>query len=87
MREVFLVGLSHHSASIAVREQVALEGEELKAALSDLHSRQNVQEAMVISTCNRVEVIVLADSAEPARRFFFDRASDVDGHFYECYVF
>ncbi len=83
MREVFLVGLSHHSASIAVREQVALEGEDLKAALSDLHSRQNVQEAMVISTCNRVEVIVLADSAEPARRFFLDRAPDADGHLYE----
>jgi len=83
VREVFLVGLSHHSASIAVREQVALEGEELKAALSDLHSRQNVQEAMVISTCNRVEVIVLADSAEPARRFFLDRTPDADGHLYE----
>ncbi len=83
MKEVFLVGLSHHSASIGVREQVALEGEVLKAALADLHSRQNVEEAMVISTCNRVEVLVLAESAEPARRFFLDRAPDADGHLYE----
>lgn len=83
MKGVFLVGLSHHSASIAVREQVALEGEVLKAALSDLRSGQNVQEAMVVSTCNRVEVLVLAESAEPARRFFLDRAPDADGHLYE----
>src|SRR3990172_4274799 len=86
MTEVFLVGLSHHSASIAVRERVVLEGEELKAALADLHSRQNVQEAMVISTCNRVEVLVLAESAEPARRFFLDRAPEADGHLYELHA-
>src|SRR5512146_1454660 len=83
MTEVFLVGLSHHSASIAVREKVALEGEELKAALVDLRARQRVEEAMVISTCNRVEVIVHADSAEPARRFFLDRSPGADGHLYE----
>ena len=61
MKGIFLVGLSHHSASIAVREQVALEGEVLKAALAGLRSTQDVQEAMVISTCNRVEGLVLAE--------------------------
>jgi len=81
--EVFLVGLSHHSAPIAVREQVALGGEVLKGALAELRALDGVQEAMVISTCNRVEVIVLAATAEPARRFFLDRASDADGHLYE----
>ena len=79
MSEVFLVGLSHHSAPIAVREQVALSGEELKGALVSLRAAPGVHEAMVISTCNRVEVYVLADQAEPARRFFLDRAADADG--------
>jgi glutamyl-tRNA reductase len=81
--EVFLVGLSHHSATIAVREQVALSGEALKAALGQLHRTAGVREAMVISTCNRVEVIVLADGCDPARRFFLDRAPAADGHLYE----
>jgi glutamyl-tRNA reductase len=81
--EVFLVGLSHHSAPIAVREQVALGGEALKAALAELRASDGVREAMVISTCNRVEVYVLAASAEPARRFFLDRAAAADGHLYE----
>ena len=83
MSEVFLVGLSHHSAPIAVREQVALSGEALKGALVSLRAAPGVEEAMVISTCNRVEVYVLADQAEPARRFFLDRAADADGHLYE----
>ena len=83
MSEVFLVGLSHHSAPIAVREQVALSGEALKAALAELRRRGGVQEAMVISTCNRVEVYVVAESVDPARRFFLDRAPAADGHLYE----
>ena len=83
MSEVFLVGLSHHSAPIAVREQVALSGDALKRALQDLHRMEGVQEAMVISTCNRVEVFVVGGCCDPARRFFLDRAVDADGHLYE----
>ncbi|HEX8909109.1 MAG TPA: glutamyl-tRNA reductase [Anaeromyxobacteraceae bacterium] len=83
MSEVFLVGLSHHSAPIAVREQVALKDEVLKDALRGVRGAPGVEEAMAISTCNRVEVYVLADSAEPARRFFLDRAAGSDGHIYE----
>jgi glutamyl-tRNA reductase len=81
--ELFLVGLSHHSAPIAVRERVALSGDALKAALTELRSGQGVKEALVVSTCNRVEVYALADAAEPARRFFLDRAGEADGHLYE----
>jgi len=81
--ELYLVGLSHHSAPIAVREQVALSGEALKEALVSLRARDGVREAMVISTCNRVEVYVLAGGVEPARRFFLDRAAAADGHLYE----
>ncbi len=83
MSEVFLVGLSHHSAPLSVREQLALSGDSLKAALCQLRGAQGVEEAMVISTCNRVEVYALAASAEPARRFFLERAAEADGHLYE----
>jgi glutamyl-tRNA reductase len=81
--EVFLVGLSHHSAPIAVREQVALSGDARKETLCGLRAQGGVREAMVISTCNRVEAYVVADSIEPARRFFLSRAAAADGHLYE----
>ncbi|HTN50898.1 MAG TPA: glutamyl-tRNA reductase [Anaeromyxobacter sp.] len=80
--EVFLVGLSHKSAPIDVREKVALTGDDLKAALGDLRGMDGVTEALVVSTCNRVEVFVHADAEEPARRFFTSRAPDADGHLY-----
>jgi len=82
-REVLLVGLSHKSAPIAVRERVALSGDALKEALLQLKGMDGVDEAMVISTCNRVEVYVVGHGLEPARRFFLDRAREAQEHLYE----
>ena len=52
-REVLLVGLSHKSAPIDVRERVALSGDALKTALHELRQMDGVEEAFVVSTCNR----------------------------------
>jgi glutamyl-tRNA reductase len=85
-REIHLVGLSHKSAPVAVRERVALSGDALKDALVNLHVTGGVGEAVVVSTCNRVEVYVYGDAAgaaDAARRFFLDRAPEADGHLYE----
>ena len=81
--DVVLVGLSHKSAPIAVRERVALSGEALKEALLQLKGMDGVEEAMVISTCNRVEVYVVGSGLEPAKRFFLDRADEAREHLYE----
>jgi glutamyl-tRNA reductase len=81
-RELFLVGLSHKSAPIEVRERVALSGDALKAALDELRRAEGVKEALVISTCNRVEAYVQADGEEPARRFFTSRAPEAGEHLY-----
>ncbi len=64
MSEVFLnVGLSHKQAAIAVREQVAVPAEELLSRLARLRAVPGVREAMLLSTCNRLEVFAVADSA------------------------
>jgi glutamyl-tRNA reductase len=81
-RELFLVGISHRSAPIEVRERLALAGDALKAALRDLVRGGEVAEALVISTCNRVEVLVHAPGDGAAREFFTARAADAAGHLY-----
>lgn len=53
---VLVVGLSHHSAPVALLERTALGGDELAKLLRDLHDAEHVAETMVVSTCNRVEV-------------------------------
>jgi glutamyl-tRNA reductase len=81
-RDVYLVGLSHKSAPIEVRERVAFTGDALKDALAELKAMDGVEEALVVSTCNRVEVYVQADGEEPARTFFTSRAPQAADHLY-----
>jgi glutamyl-tRNA reductase len=84
MKDLVLVGLSHKSAPISVREKVALSGDVLRDALVELKSKPGMAEAMVISTCNRVEVYVSGPgSYEAARRFFLDRTAEAADHLYE----
>lgn len=81
-RELHLVGLSHKSAPIEVREKVALSGDALRDALAELKGCPDVGEAFVISTCNRVEVYVYGDSACRAEEFFTKRSPAAAGHLY-----
>nr|WP_221238346.1 glutamyl-tRNA reductase [Roseospira visakhapatnamensis] len=52
-----VVGVNHQSSSLALRDQVALEDEAVPAFLSRLHAR-GLTQAMALSTCDRVEVLV-----------------------------
>jgi len=81
-KELFLVGLSHKSAPIEVREKVALTGDVLKDALVALKGEEGVAEAFVVSTCNRVEVFVHADSEAAAHAFFTSRSQAASDHVY-----
>jgi glutamyl-tRNA reductase len=81
-KELFLVGLSHKSAPIEVRERVALTGDALKDALGELRALDGVGEAFVVSTCNRVEVYVQAEGEEAACRFFTSRSPGSASHLY-----
>ncbi len=53
---VLVVGLSHHSAPVTLLEHTAVSGDELTKLLCDVQQAPHVDEAMVVSTCNRVEV-------------------------------
>ena len=56
---ILVVGLSHRSAPIDVRERLAAGSEVLPALLARLGARSELLEVMLLSTCNRVEVIAL----------------------------
>jgi len=57
---VVVVGLSHKTAPVDVRERFAAGAEILPEVLARLTSRPELDEAMFLSTCNRVEVVGLA---------------------------
>lgn len=51
-----LVGCSHHTSSVEVREQLAFTPEQVQDALQLLRERYAATEAVLLSTCNRVEL-------------------------------
>ncbi len=62
-------GLSHQTAEVDVRERFAFADQELPAADRRLAALDGVREALILSTCNRVEhYAVIEGGAEPARR-------------------
>jgi glutamyl-tRNA reductase len=50
------VGLSHRSAPVSLLERVAVVGDDVGKLLHDLQQSMHVDESLVLSTCNRVEV-------------------------------
>ncbi len=66
MSEVFVVGISWRTAPVAVREKLAFREEELADVLRAMTSELPVSEALLLSTCNRVEVYGVARPNEDA---------------------
>jgi glutamyl-tRNA reductase len=56
------VGLSHKQAPIAVRERVAVPSDQIQDRLRALKSLPAVREALLVSTCNRVEIFAIAET-------------------------
>jgi glutamyl-tRNA reductase len=61
---MFVIGLSHHTAPIEVRERVALDEERATAMLRRLTAERFVTEAMAVSTCNRLELYCVEAEGE-----------------------
>ncbi|MEU5859657.1 glutamyl-tRNA reductase [Nonomuraea sp. NPDC047529] len=58
---VLAIGLSHRTSPVALLERVSVTGDALVKLLHDVQQDASVAEAMVISTCNRVEIYVTVD--------------------------
>ena len=80
--ELFVVGVSWRTAPVAIREKLAFRDEEVPDALRALVDRPDVAEAMLISTCNRVEVYGVsrgsADAASRQVREYLGRGKGTD---------
>jgi glutamyl-tRNA reductase len=70
---LFVAGMNHRSAPVALREQLALEEDKIREILADLAGRGLLDEVMIISTCNRVEVYGVAAVPGEARTAAFGR--------------
>ncbi len=67
--QLFALGLNHHTAPLAVREQVAFDPMRLPQALVELTHGHEVREAAILSTCNRTELYCAAEAPEAAAQW------------------
>lgn len=77
---VVVVGISHHTAPVDVRDRVAVPSADIPVVLEALAELGPVDEAALISTCNRTEAYAVAENGDAAVRsiefFLCERAGD-----------
>jgi len=56
-----VVGLSHHTAPVEVRERLVFDRPEAARALATLRAEAGIQEAVLLSTCNRTELYLFPE--------------------------
>jgi glutamyl-tRNA reductase len=83
-----LIGVNHKSAPLEVRERLAIPESRLPDTCRDLTSHPGIEEGMIISTCNRVEMITHTSNGSADLRGFLHNhfqvtAGELDPHLYE----
>jgi glutamyl-tRNA reductase len=87
--EIFVVGVSHRTAPLAIREKLAVSEEDLPETLGEIRAYGGIEEAMFLSTCNRVELYGTSPNPSVAirwaRNYFHNTVAKVDvgDHLYE----
>jgi glutamyl-tRNA reductase len=79
---IVVIGLSHHTSPVTVRERFAFADTTIPGALQTLKERGIVDEAVIVSTCNRVELYA-ATSQSPDEALAGIRKFLVEHHAYE----
>jgi glutamyl-tRNA reductase len=64
---LYLLGVSHRTAPVDLRERLDFSSRDLGAAVMALAARSSAAESVVLSTCNRSEVYVASTSPDTAR--------------------
>ena len=83
-----LIGVNHKSAPLEVRERLAIPDSKLQDTCRQLAAHPGIKEGLVVSTCNRVEVVThTANGAADLRGFlrehFHLSGLELDPHLYE----
>ena len=84
--QLFAFGINHRTAPLEVRERVVFSADTVGGALRDLVKASPVQEAAIVSTCNRTEIYCRTDEPRRAVQWLADyhalKAANVEPYLY-----
>lgn len=69
---LLVTGLNHKTAPIEIREKVAFDGPKLEEGLKGLLKSQDIEGAVILSTCNRVELYLQTINIDSAKKYVLD---------------
>lgn len=65
---IAVIGLSHKTAPVEIREKLSIGEARIESAIAHLRRYPHIEEAAILSTCNRLEIYVAVLAAEQATR-------------------
>jgi glutamyl-tRNA reductase len=77
--DLLLVGISHRTAPVELRERIDFQARGVADALRALAGRGSAREAVVVSTCNRAELYVACDELAATRQDLVRFVSEFNG--------
>jgi glutamyl-tRNA reductase len=83
----FVIGVNHKTAPVEVRERFAIPEAKLPDALRQLTEFPGIEEGMIVSTCNRVEILARAKDSECDLRGFVQKYYGFDRDQFEKHIF
>ncbi len=83
---IILLGLNHHTAPVEIREKFAFTEGEAEAVLRAMIDNQVSSEGLIISTCNRVEVLAQTTTAQQLREFLY-QVKNIPSHSLDKHLF
>jgi len=76
---ISVVGISHHTAPVEIRERFALPGDLARRVLRAVHREDVVDEAMVVDTCNRTEVYFVSSRPDDVLACLLEHITRIKG--------
>jgi len=84
---ILLTGLNHKTAPVELRERLAIAPESLADESRALLSHPGIREGLILSTCNRVELLICHDGEDPELRAYLSRHFSVDAPTLERHLY
>ncbi len=77
--QLVVLGLNHKTAPVDVRERFSFSEDQVRLGLRNMDLYEGINEAVIISTCNRTEMYAVVDDSDDGlpvlKEFFYDMAS------------
>jgi len=83
----FVIGVNHKTAPVEVRERFAIPESRLPEATKMLATYPGIEEGMIVSTCNRVEMVARSVNGNADMRGFLKQLYNIDPAEYEQYLY